>query len=652
MKIKLLALLSLAATSAFANPAGNDFYNFVNEDWQKSAVIPTGYPSNNSFVEVHLRTQAQLQELVNKIIESDDRKLTNDERNIKTLYMSYTNIKEREALGLAPLISSLESIEAIKDHTGAVRVMTHIGQDSIFKVGVSQDAKAPSHYAAHISQGGLIMDEKNYYTIPEAREAFLAYTTQLFVLSGFEDAKSRAKQVLDFESKLALTHWDGSKMRDVSLAYHPMTVAELNEYTKGYDWETFFTFSGADKGLKGKKAILVTDSAIKDGADLFSKTDIEVIKSYMYAHLLDRSASLLSSKFVGAHFWFHSTVQRGISEQMPLEARALSFTNGYLGMPLGMIYAKEYFPEESKKEIEELVAYISSTFERRFKAAEWMDEQTRNEAIHKLHQVRVKIGYPSREQGISVNLLSTNPLENAHKAEVWLTADSIGKLDESYRGWEWSMTPQTANAYYTANSNEIVFPAAFLQPPFYDKTKDAAYNFGSIGAIIGHELGHAFDDQGSAFDGRGVMRDWWSRTSSEKYKVKTTQLIKQYNQYESAGMKINGLLTLGENIGDLGGLTVALEAYRQYNRETYPNGVAPIVNGLTGEQRFFLAWANVWREKTTDEFTKEMIMTNPHAPSKWRVNGVVRNIDAWYEAFDIGQNDDLYLPPEERVKIW
>jgi endothelin-converting enzyme/putative endopeptidase len=452
------------------------------------------------------------------------------------------------------------------------------------------------------------------------------------------------------ETKIAEAHWTRVQRRDREANYRLMTVAELREFAPGFGWDAFF----AERGMDGiEEVVVATSTALQALAELFQATAVADWASWHAFHWINNHAPLLSEQFEQAHFAMFDQRLNGVAEQRPRDKRAIQFVSGQLREQVGRVYVERHFPPSHRQQMLELVGYLGRAFDERLHALEWMDAETRTEALAKLEAFTPKIGYPDRWHDYSsVAIDSQDLVGNMRRLQDWMRADQLAKLDEPPRRWEWFMSPQTVNAYYSSTQNEIVFPAAILQAPFFDPAADPAVNFGGIGAVIGHEMGHGFDDQGSKSDAHGVLRNWWTEASRANFDTLTERLVAQYESFEPLpGMNINGQLTLGENIGDLGGLAIAYHAWRMYVEEHH-DGEAPVLDGYSGDQRFFMGWAQVWRNLQTEESVRARLINDSHSPPEYRVNGIVRNMGAWYEAFDVGPDAELWLPPEQRLSIW
>ncbi|APC12000.1 M13 family peptidase [Providencia rettgeri] len=677
MRINILALIIGMSTISFApqllakevsygqqkivlsdsiNP-GNDFYRYVNEDWISKAKIPTGMPRINSFVDLYLNTEKQTQSIIDELQKIPENSLSHNQRNIRNLYLSYLNEEAIEKSGLSPIQHDLDAIKKAKDHNEISALMTQPDYKSLISYWVDLDAKAPDTYVLYLGQGGLGLPNRNYYLedtpqMKDIRQSYIAYIGTMLKLAGETGVEQKAQKIFDLEKSLATVHWSPEARRDTLKNYHAMSLDEMKKYTQGFDWGAFISSRKlTDKQLE--KVIVETDSAVEQTAKIFADTPISTLKDYLTFQYISEHARYLNKTVADAQFDFYSKKLNGVEKQRTRQERALQTVNSLQGEPLGQIYVEKYFDPQSKEKIKDLVSYVRGTFNERLKDNDWMDDTTRQEALKKLEQFTVKVGYPDQWNDFStINLNPNTLLENYKQVLAWSYDDMISKIGQPVRKWEWGMTPQTVNAYFNPVQNEIVFPAAILQAPFFDPNVDPAYNYGAIGAVIGHEMGHGFDDQGSLYDGTGQLRNWWSDSAKEHFKQKTEKLVEQYNGFAVDDLNVNGQLTLGENIGDLGGLNIALSAYKQFVKENYPNGEAPIIDGTTGLQRFFIAWARTWQELSNKESERNKIMTDPHSPNQFRANGVVRNIDDWYQTFGVDKDSALYLAPEQRIRIW
>jgi len=634
---------------------GDDFYRFVNAGWLDTAELPQGFASNGAFVQLHLKTEARVREIVADASLSGSRDIDSPEARVAALHESYMDLDRIEALGLTPLAATLEAILALDDRSEIARMMARPFHISVVGLGVILDPGNPDRHVLSTGQSGLGLPGRDYYLrddapFPGHRAAYVDYIASVFERAGIDAARDRAERILAFETRLAQVHWTPEARRDRLRNYHLMTVPELVEYAPGFPWAEFLeTLDVAD----AKAIVVATDTAVAAISEMFAEAPVELLRSYLAFHYLDAHAALLPEVWGEARFDFYSRRLNGIEERRPRAERGIAFVNDTLGELVGRLYVARHFPPEYRREMLDLVDYLRAAFRDRLESLAWMDDTTRAEAFEKLESFVPKIGYPDRWHDYSdLELKPDDLIGNVTRIERWAWADEVDKLDEPPREWEWGMTPQTVNAYYSPTRNEIVFPAAILQPPFFDPAADPAVNFAAIGGVIGHEMGHGFDDQGSRSDATGRLRNWWTDYAREHFDARAEVLVEQYSAFEPIeGLNVNGELTLGENIGDVGGLTIAYEAWRRFAADRYPDG-PPILDGYTGDQRFFMGWAQVWRTIQTEDSERRQVLTDPHSPARYRVNGVVRNLDPWHEAFDVSADDALYLPPDRRVQIW
>lgn len=629
---------------------GNDFYRFVNEGWLNTTKIPQGFPRVDSFVEVYLRSEEQIHSIITDVDKDEVGR-----QQIQALYQSYMDEERIEKLGLTPIRGDLRKLLKISSHSEVARWMARPMQHSAVGMGVRLDEKNPQRYTLVVWQSGLGLPDRAYYLndsklYADIRQDYARYIEDTFNRAGLDWAEQRASDILAFETRLAELHWPAEELRDRVKNYQPMSKAELIKFAPGFDWAAFM-----DEMRVGGQTRLIVESntAIRGIAKLISETPVDVLRSYLLFHCIDNYAALLPREYAEASFAFYSTRLNGIAEMRPRARQAQEFVNDSLGEVLGRIYVKHFFPESNKALLNEYIGYIREAFRQRIQRSSWMDKKTKAEAFKKLDGFVAKIGYPDKWRDFSqITIRPTDLIGNTRRIQAWYWADEVARLHGPRRRWEWGMNPQDINAYYSPSRNEIVFPAAIFQPPFFDTQADPAVNFAAIGAVIGHEMGHGFDDQGSLSGSEGRLRDWWTSAAREHFEERTAVLVKQYDSYEPIeGLHVNGQLTLGENIGDLGGISVAHEAYREYVKKNYA-GKAPVIDGYTGDQRFFMSWAQMWRSIQTEGFMRKQVLTNPHSPNQYRVNGVLRNVDAWYEAFGVAEDNTLYLPPTERVHIW
>lgn len=633
---------------------GDDFYRYVNAGWLKTAAAPPGLPAIDSFVEVYLSTEKRVAGIVAQAGETAGAP-GSPEQMISDFYRSHANRERRDALGITPIASTLATIAGTTDKRELARIMAYPWIEGFFPTGTMSDAAVPTRQIAALGVGGLTMPSRDYYLTDAEpyighRKALLDYIAASFRRAGFTDADARASKVLALETAIARRHWSVAQRRDVVRMNHVMTPGELKKYAPGFPWDAFLAELKFDKQPKFK---VTTDTAVRDLARLFATTPAADLQTFLVFKTLDAWADSLSEPWVQAHFDFHGKRLQDTPQRRPPELESIMAVSSVLGEEIGRIYVARYFGAAERAQVEEMVNYLRATYRDRISKLDWMDAPTRAEALKKLDKVTRYIGYPERWHDRStVRIAADDLVGNYRRLLDWMRADDLQKLKEPTRQWEFPYSPQEINAGYSPSANSITFPAGILQPPFFDPNADAAVNFGAIAAVIGHEFGHGFDDQGSRADGDGKLREWWSKASRREFEQRTQGLVVQFDGYEPLpGLHINGRQNLGENIGDLGGLSVAYAAYRSFVQEKQ-GGNAPVLDGYSGDQRFFLAWAQLWRNITSEGETRRRTLADPHSPGEFRVNGVVRNVDAWYKAFDVKPTDKLYLPPEKRVKIW
>lgn len=634
--------------------AGDDFFTHVNQGWLDTAEIPTGFSSAGAFLDLYLTSEERVNTIIAEAAAATDSAAGTPEQQIGDLYRSYMDTDRIEELGLAPIQDELNEVLASTTHDDIARWFGLPVHQSMMGLYVSQDSGNPERYLTHVSQSGLGLPNRDYYLddgerYVAYRAAYVAYIANILTMSGVDNAEGRAADIMALETALAQVQWPAELARESVPNYHLMTLAELEAYAPGFAWGTFLE---ALEIPDITEVVVNTDTAVQATAQLFAETPVDVLSSYLAFHFVDNQTGQLPARFDEASFDFYSRTLRGVEEQRARDLRAIQFVNGRFGENIGQVYVERYFPPEYKAQMEELVSYLRGAFAARIATLEWMDDATRAEAQDKLESFLPKIGYPDVWRDYStIEVNSDDLIGNVRAISAWNWADQRAQLNESKRDWMWYMSPQTVNAYYNPDSNEIVFPAAILQAPFFDPFADPAVNFAAIGGVIGHEMGHGFDDQGAEQDGDGVLRNWWTDFSRESFQERTGALVAQYDAFSPVeGEHVNGQLTLGENIGDLGGLSIAYQAYHAYVADH--GGEIPVLDGYTGDQRFFMSWAQVWRSMQTEDSLVSRLRADPHSPAQYRVNGVVRNIDAWYEAFGVTEDNDLYLPPEERVSIW
>ncbi|NNC38445.1 MAG: M13 family metallopeptidase [Hyphomonadaceae bacterium] len=632
---------------------GDNFFKYVSGTWMKNTEIPADKSNYGAFTKLADRSEEQVKAIIQEMAKMDA-KADSSEQKIGDLYAAFMDTDKIEKKGLDPVKTDLEAIASLDSHSAVSAMMGNPSMGLEAPVGgwVNIDSKDTSNYIFYITQSGLGMPNRSYYLDDDdksvgLREDYMTFLKAMLSASGADNIDVRAQSVMDFETKMATAHWTPEKRRDRDLTYNKMTKAELVKYAQGFDWQAMMD----EAGIGDQDVFVVRENdAIQGLTKTFGETNLNVLKDYMTIHYLSGKAAHLPKAIDEANFAFYGKALRGTEQQRDRWKRGVSQVSGTLGEAIGQVYVKRHFPPDSKRKMDELVENLRSAFKDGIDRLEWMGADTKVEAQDKLAKFVPKIGYPDVWTDYSSLKVDRNDLIGTVKsANQWEWNDMISDLGGPIDKSKWFMNPQTVNAYYNPALNEIVFPAAILQAPFFDPNADPAVNYGGIGAVIGHEMGHGFDDQGSKSDGNGEQRNWWSDADLAAFKERSDSLVGQFNEFEPLpGLNVNGKLTLGENIGDLTGLTMAYAAYKK----SLNGKDAPVIDGLTGDQRFFLSYAQIWQRKFREEALRNRVKTDPHSPGEYRANGIVRNFDAWYDAFDIQPGDALYLPPEQRVKIW
>ena len=627
---------------------GDDFYEYANGKFVERTVIPPDRVRFGNFDALGILSEARVRGILEEAAKTPDASTA----KIAAFYKAYMDLDRAASLGAKPIEPDLEEIKATGSREGLATILSepdgiHRG---VFGVGIGPDPKDPTRYRVSAGSGGLGLPDKDYYlkeSFAAIKTKYEAYIVTMLNLIGWPEAETRAKEIVAFETLLAQASWERAELRDRDKTYNPMTPDELAAFASGYD----FTGLLKARGLSAVGKIVVADkSAFPKKAKIFAETPLETLKAWAAFGVTDASAAFLSQPFVDAQFEFRAKTLSGQPEPLARWKQAVAATNDALGEEVGKVYVARYFPAESKRQMLDLVANVRKVLALRIDKLDWMGEETKKSAQEKLAKLTVKIGYPDEFRDYSAYQVAADDLHgNIRRASRFGWQRDLDRLDKPVDRKEWGMNPQKVNAYYNSTMNEIVFPAAILQPPFFDPEADPAVNYGGIGGVIGHEISHGFDDQGRKSNGDGVLKDWWTAEDSAKFNERAEQLGAQYEATEILpGEKINGKLTMGENIGDMGGINLALAAYRA----SLDGKPAPVIDGTTGDQRVFLGWAQVWRQKIRQESLVKQLHTDPHSPATARVNLVLRNVDAWYDAFNIQPGDKLYVKPEERVRIW
>ena len=631
---------------------GDDFFAYVNGSWFKRTEIAP----DRTFVGIDSVLNDQIDKDVRAVVEDMAKNPAQSGRigqQVGDFYASWMDEAGIEARGLTPAEPYLKRIADAKTRSDLIDLFGSVGFESPVGIYIDSDPKQPSRYTVFAGQSGLGMPGRDYYLLRGAkydafRAAYRSYIVNLLTLAHESDPAAKADRILALETAIARAQWTPERSRDVKATYNPKTRAQLAKFAPQLQWDRFL----AKQGLGKVGTVVVGETtAIQGIGKLVATAPLQTWKDYLTFHFLSDHAQFLPKAFDDARFAFYGKTLSDVPVQRERWKRGVSLVNGALGEGVGQIYVQRHYPEESDRQMHELVADIRAALKEKIEGNAWMDDATRKQALAKLASFDPRLGHPAKYIDYSSLEVKRDDLfGNAMRADQFEWDLQLSRFPKPVDRGLWYMLPQTNNAYYDPSKNQITFPAAILQPPYFDPGADPASNYGSIGATIGHEIGHGFDDQGRLYDAAGKLRDWWTPASAKAYTARTAVLVKQYDSYEPIpGVHIKGQLTLGENLGDLGGLEVAYAAYRRYVAK---HGEPPVIDGLTGDQRFFIAYGYSWETKQREGSVRSQLLSNPHSPAAYRVNGVVRNLDAWYKAFNVQPGDKLYLPPEQRVHIW
>jgi putative endopeptidase len=640
----------LAGRDTAVTPA-RSLFEYANGTYMEKLVIPADRSSFGAFNALDELSRDRMRAIIDKA--AANKAATGQEAKVGALYRSFMDETRVNALGARPLAGDLAKVRAARSRDDIARMMGETAKgfgQSFFNPQVYDDAKDPLKYAVYLSQGGITLPDRDYYLeakFEPQRKAYEAYVAKMLGLAGWPNPEANAKAILAMETEVAKVSWTRAESRDDDKTYNPYEVSQLASFASGFNWNAFL--AGADLGA-ARRVIAAQNTAFPKIAAIYGKTDLDTLKAWLAFTTIDQAAPYLAKDFDQARFEFRAKTLSGQPQQQPRWKRGVGVVDNNVGEALGKLYVEAYFPPESKARMEALVGDLRTAMAGRIQKLDWMGPETKQKALEKLAKFNVKIGYPDKWRDYSALQVKDGDLYgNVERAAAFDWNYRVARMNGPVDRAEWEMTPATINAYYSSTKNEIVFPAAILQPPFFDPDGDAAINYGGIGAVIGHEITHGFDDQGRKSDGDGRLSEWWSKADEEKFTVQAERFGKQYSATEILpGSKINGELTMGENIADLGGLLMALDAYHL----SLKGQPAPVIDGLTGDQRVFLGWAQVWRGKYRDEYMKQILVSDPHSPPVARVDIPVRNIDAFYEAFGVKPGDPMYIPPEQRVRIW
>jgi putative endopeptidase len=674
MKLRILAVLSAAALTLFAPFAsagggrygawgvdlaggdhtvkpGDSFFDYANGAWWAKTRIPRD--GSGIGVDYDLRIAAQIR--VYEIIQEDRQEGATDPdaARVRDFYVSFMDEDRVNTLDAKPLAASLARIHGAKDRTQLAAWMGHtMGAfgGSIFGATVEEDAKDPSKYALTFTQGGYWMPDRDYYlsaNFATQRAAYVAYVVRTLEAIGWANPEATAQAILAMETKVAQVSWPATDRHDGLKTYNPMSVGELEKLAPAFPWKAWMKGLGTQDV---KRVVVKEKSAFPKIAAIYAATPLETLKAWCAFTMIDQGAPYLSKRFVDSHFEFQDHVLGGVESQNEREDQAVETVDQRLSDAIGRQYVARYFPPTARTEMQAMAANLKAAMAARIQRADWMAPATKAEALEKLSRMRVMVGYPARWRDYSG--LKVDPADlygNMERSNEFEWAYGLTRLKRGVDPEEWDISPQTVNAYNNPVQNVVVFPAAILQAPYFNPDADMAVNYGAIGAVIGHEITHGFDNDGRNYDSHGILRDWWSAADAARFTAEADKLATQFDKFEGApGAFVNGKLTIGENIADLGGMLMALEAYHA----ALGGKPAPVIDGLTGDQRFFLAWAQAWRTKEREDSIRQQMATDGHSPARFRVDGPTRNIDEWYVAFNVQPTDRMYLPPADRVHIW
>jgi putative endopeptidase len=635
----------------------DDLFRHVNGRWLDETKIPDDQALYGSFHMLRDDSEFAVRDIIEEVAKDPSPGVA---QQIGDLYASFMDEDRIEKLGATPLEPGLERIKSLSNYAEYFQMIgafERAGVSGLWGSYVDNDAGNPERYLVHLYQGGLGLPDKDYYTdekYQEIRDAYLPHLTKMFELAGWSsaDAAAAAKTVYGLEEQIAKVHWNRVDSRDAEKTYNLKTLAELKSLSGNILWSEYLAGASLKPTLLDSNVVMMP-SFFEGLSALLTDSNFEAFKLMMAMDLIRSYAPYLSTAFVDERFSFYGQKLTGQPMNRPRWKRAVALIEGGLGEAVGQLYVKKHFPAQSKTQMDELVSYLIKAYEQSIKNLDWMSEETKVKALEKLSKFNPKIGYPSKWKDYSSIEISRDDLvTNVANVSSWEFDYHANKIGAKIDREEWHMTPQTVNAYYNPGLNEIVFPAAILQPPFFSPEADMAMNFGGIGAVIGHEIGHGFDDQGSKYDGDGRLVSWWTEADRKAFEARTRSLIEQYNELSPAQLddkyKVNGELTIGENIGDLGGLGIAWKAYLLWLGDREPE----VIDGYTAQQRFLMAWAQCWRTLSRDEIAIQRLATDPHSPAEFRCNQVVKNLDIFYDAFDVSEGSEMYLKPEDRVVIW
>ncbi len=631
----------------------DDLFRAVNGTWLAKTEIPADRADYGAFTALAEQAEKDVSAILEECANDKDAAAGSERQKVGDLYAAFMDADRAEQLGIAPIAGTLYSIDQIATKADLVRVLAELsrgGVSGVFGEHVGPDAKHSDRYIIHLSQAGLGLPDRDYYLDAKYKDKLAAYgahVEKMLSLAKIADAKRLAGEIVAFETQVAQAQWSKVANRDNVKTYNKKTRDELAQLAPGFDWNQYLDVLGAGAA---KELIVGQPSFFTAAAKLIDDVPLATWRAWLKWRVVQHYASVLNKELVDESFAFYGTTLHGIPRNRPRWKRAVETVQGSLGEAVGKLYVRRHFSPAAKARMDTMVKNVIASYHQAFLNVAWMSPQTREKALAKLATFNPKIGYPKRWRDYSALRITRDDLVgNLRRATAFEWNRDLAKLGKPVDRDEWFMTPQTVNAYYNPSMNEIVFPAAILQPPFFNPAADDAANYGGIGAVIGHETGHGFDDQGSKWDGAGNLADWWTPADRKEFDRRSTALAHQFDQYEPfPGFHVNGRFTLGENSADLAGLTIAFDAYHR----SLEGKEAPVIDGFSGDQRFFMGWAQVWRRKYRASDLKNRLLVDPHSPSEYRANGTPRNVPGFYSAFGVKEGDKMYLPPERRVKIW
>ena len=638
---------------------GDNFFLYSDGAWLKKTVIPPDRSSIGSFEELQILSEKRMRAIIDDLEKRNEASLSPDEKKLRDLYDAYTDTAAIEAAGLKPVQPDLDRIAAIRTKEDVARIIASVPMDTLgpYYVGVSVDDKHPDAYSINLGQSGIGLPDRDYYLTNDKalvgiRNAYRTYLADMMKLAGMSDADARAGRILALETAIARVEWKRADRRDEDKIYNPVKVSALKALAPEFPWDAFFAEAHVPLTTpKGERMVIVAEkSAFAPLAKIFAATPISTWKDYLTVHYLHSFAPELPKRFDDRDFAFYGTVLQGRTRQLDRPTRGVRLLNWLLGEDLGKLYVARYFPPDAKAKADRLVQNLLKAYEADITTLSWMTPATRAKALEKIREFMPKIGYPTHWRDYAAYEVRRGDLiGNIQRGMMFDWNRQMNRINQPVDKTEWGMTTPTVNAYYSPSYNEIVFPAAILQAPFFDPKADDAVNYGGIGVVIGHEISHGFDDQGSKYNGKGVFSDWWTKADRANFDGRTKALVDQYNSYEPLpGLHIIGANTLGENIADNAGLAIALKAYHL----SLGGKPAPVIDGLTGDQRFYLGFAQVWRDKMQESAMRTQTLSNEHSLPEFRVIGATRNQDEWYAAFGVKPGDKYYLPPAQRIHLW